>query len=277
MPTQTLETRAIADAAMRLRQDTVALLDSLSEEEYGSLALPPREPGGVGWTVADVFRHLAETDRLSVLGAGLLSFLPGRERAEMEDQRDADLERLRDASRQQLREELITWGRRLQRIIALTPGLLARRTIPTMFGRVSIAWIAMLRVQDEWVHQDDVRRALHRGEIPPDADTRTLLAEFHLRALPAGPLRQRDGEGVVEVVFGDLLAWPAWRFDFGAHEYGATVVTEPTLRIESDVATWSRISADRLEWRDAEEAGMLTIDGEDRKAAERLLNAVRVV
>lgn len=277
MPTQTLEMTAIADAATRLRQDTVALLDSLSEEEYGSLVLSPREPGGMGWTAADVFRHLAETDRRSVLGAGLLAFLPGRERAQMEDDNDEALDRLRDASRQQLREELITWGRRLQRIIALTPGLLARRRIPTMFGRVSIAWVAMLRIQDEWVHQDDVRRALHRDEVPPDPDTRTLLAEFHLRALPAGPLRQSDGEGVVEVVFGDLLAWPAWRFDFYAHEYGATVVTEPTVRVESDVATWSRISASRLAWRDAEDAGLLAVDGEDRKAAERLVNAVRVV
>jgi hypothetical protein len=270
--------REIADASERLRQGSVELLDSLSEEEYQALALPPRHTGGEGWTVADVFRHLAVVDRRSALGAHLAEFLPGRTEDDFEDANDALLERLRSSSRQELRDELITWGRRLQRIVRWTPAVVARRTVPTMFGRVSLAWLAMLRVYDEWVHQDDVRRALHRDEVPPDAETRTLLAEFQLRALPAKPLRSAAaGEGVVEVAFDDVLAQPAWRFDLARRQFGPRVSAEPDAHVHTDVGTWCRIAANRIAWRDAESAGTLHVDGADRAPAEALLDVVRVV
>lgn len=268
----------IADAAERLRDGSVQLLDSLSEEEYQALALPPRRPGGDGWTVADVFRHLAVVDRRSVLGAHLAEFLPGRTEEGFEDANDELLERLRGASRQEVREELVAWGRRLQRIVRWTPGVVARRTVPTMFGSVSLAWISMLRVYDEWIHQDDVRRALHREEVPPDAGARALLAEFQLRGLPAKPLRAVAADrGVVEVAFDDVLEQPAWRFDLARRQFGPRVSAEPDARIQSDVATWCRIAADRLTWRDAESEGTLHIDGDDRRPGEALLDVVRIV
>lgn len=273
-----MDPRTIAEVAGRLRTRSVALLDSLSDEQLAAPALPARRPGGSGWSVADVFRHLAESDRRSVLGYHLLEFLPSQDETAFEDANDEALERLRGADRTQLREELITWGRRLQRVIRLTPRVVARRTVPTMFGRVSLAWFSMLRVYDEWVHEDDVRRALQLPPRTPGATARGLLAEFHLRALPAGPLREiPQTDAVVEVSFPDVLTGPDWRFDLRARQFGVAVTAEPTARIETDVPTWCRIAADRIEWRQAESDRALRIEGDDREAAEAILGRVRVV
>lgn len=273
-----MDTKAIAESARRLRRHTVALLDDLGEEEYHALALPPRDTGGEAWSVADVFRHLAEMDRRSVLGTGLVALLPWQDEKQYEDAQDAALERLRTASRPQLREELITWGRRLQRLIRLTPAVVARRTVPTLFGEVTLAWLAALRLYDEWIHQDDVRQALHRPEVPPDAETREILAELQLRGLPGGPLRRiAQDEGVVEVAFRDVLAQPAWRFDLARRQFGERVPADPTVRVEADIDVWCRIAAQRASWKEAEDEGGLEIVGADRDAAAALLDVVRIV
>ena len=60
-----LRTRDIAAVIRRLRGATLLRFDSLSDVDLEREALPD-------WTVADVFRHLADSDRGSVLGAHLL-------------------------------------------------------------------------------------------------------------------------------------------------------------------------------------------------------------
>lgn len=273
-----MEPRIIAESARRLRRDTVALLDDLSEEEYHATALAPRETGGTAWSVADVFRHLAETDRRAALGSSLLGMLPWHDEDSFEQAQDDALERLRGASRPELRDELITWGGRFQRLVRLTPKLIADRSVPTMFGRMTLGWLACLRPYDEWIHQDDVRRALDRAEVRPDAETRELLALFQLRGLPGGPLREvAHDDGVVEVAFRDVLAQPAWRFDLARRQFGERVPAEPTVHIEADIHVWCRIAADRVSWKEAEESDDIEIVGDDRDAAAALLDVVRIV
>lgn len=270
--------RTIAETAERLRDRSVHLFDRLSPQQLEQIALPARHTGGEDWTVADVFRHLAESDRQSVLGTHLTDFLPFTSEEEFEDHNDEMIRRLRGVSRQELRDELVTWGRRLRRVIRFTPEPVSRVTVPTMFGRVALWWLATLRVYDEWVHQEDVTRALGMDTPDMEQDVRDLLAEFQLRALPAARLREIDRrEGVVEVAFDDVLSQPAWRFDLAEHQYGPRVTAPPTVRIETDVPTWTRIAADRISWRDAETEGDLRIEGDDRAPAEALLGVVRVV
>lgn len=270
--------RTIAEVAEHLRDHSIELFDRLTPEQLEQVALPARHAEGEAWTVADVFRHLAESDRQSVLGTHLTHFLPFNDGDAFEDNNDEMIQRLRGAPRQQLREELVAWGRRLRRIIRLTPGPLARVKVPTLFGRVALWWLATLRVYDEWIHQDDIARALDLDPPEMDVRTRALLAEFQLRALPAEPLsRIGRRSGVVEVAFEDALSQPAWRFDLSNHQYGPRVTATPTVRISTDVPTWSRIAADRIGWKDAESGSDLTIEGDDREAAEALLEVVRVV
>lgn len=270
--------RTIAEIAGHLREHTVELFDRLTPEQLETVALPARRAGGEDWTVADVLRHLAESDRQSVLGTHLPHFLPFNDGEAFEDHNDDMIQRLRGVPRPQLRDELLDWGRRLRRIIRLTPEPLSRVKVPTLHGRVALWWLATLRPYDEWVHQEDITRALDLDPPEMDVRTRELLAEFHLRALPAEPLTGIDRrEGVVEVAFDDALSQPAWRFDLAAHQYGPRVTATPTVRIETDVPTWTRIAADRTTWKDAEAGDGLRIDGDDRAAAEALLEVVRVV
>ncbi|MBW3661868.1 MAG: maleylpyruvate isomerase family mycothiol-dependent enzyme [Actinobacteria bacterium] len=264
-----LRPRDVAASAERLRADSLELLTSLTDDELSREAVP-------GWSVADVFRHLAETDRTLVLGRHLLDFLPGVGDDEFERANDAALERLRDRSRDELSDELARWGRRLLTIVRLIPTPLASVRIPTLFGRVEVGWFAALRVYDEWVHQYDVLRAVGRSGPRLDPATRDLLAEFVLRALPARPLRSLERrEGAVAF---DLDAdLPTWRFDLARRQYGPLVESVRTVTVRTDVETIVLIAADRVRWQDAERAGRLALDGDDRSSAEAVLGVVRIV
>lgn len=265
-----MDTRAIADAAERLRTTSLTLLRSLSDDELEVEALP-------GWTVADVFRHLASSDREVVLGRSLKDFLPFVDDDEFEHRNDEALERLRAAPREQLEHELEVWGRRLRRIIRTTPSILGSVHVPTLFGRVSLGWFSGLRVYDEWVHQWDVMRALERGVPPMDDDLRDLLAEFVRRALPAKPLRKlKQRRGVVELDLADVSP-PHWRFDLWSRTFGARVTASPTVVIRTDVPTLTLLAADRVTWQEAEAQGRLQLHGDDRVAGEALLGVIRVV
>lgn len=262
-----LRPRQIALAVSRLRGASLLLFDRLSDEQLELEALP-------GWTVADVFRHLADSDRGSVLGGHLLEFLPGRDPDAFESHNDDHLDRLRGTDRAHLRRELETWGRRLSRVIGLVPTPLARVTVPTMFGRVPIGWLGGLRLYDEWVHQWDVARVIDAPEPPMDLPLRDLLAEFQLRALPAGVLDHAEVPGVVEVAVTD---GPTWRFDVVGRRFGAHVVASPAARVALDAAAFCLVAADRVPWRDLAAAGRVEVDDDAAGSAASLLDAVRVV
>ena len=59
------------------------------------------------------------------------------------------------------------------------PGPAARPALPTPFGRVSLLWLVMLRVYDEWVHMEDVRRALSLAD-DDGIDALPVAAKFLL-------------------------------------------------------------------------------------------------
>lgn len=264
--------RDISAAIRRQRAATLVTFDSLGDADLDQPALP-------GWTVADVFRHLADSDRGSVLGVHLKNFLPGRTLKQFEEEfeqvNDQNLERLRAADRATLRRELEVWGARLARIVALVPGPLARLRVPTAFGRLPLGWLGCLRPYDEWVHRWDIAQALGQTDPLMDQPIRDLLAEFHLRALPAGPLREAElPDGLVEVRIDD---GQVWRFDLGRRHFGAHVLAHPTVTVHLGVPDLCLIAANRTSWQDVEASGRLKIEGDDRTAAQALLDLVRVV
>lgn len=262
-----LRPRDIAPAISRLRGGSLLTFDRLTDDELELEALP-------GWTVADVFRHLADSDRRAVLGGHLLEFLPGKDLDDFEDHNDANLARLRQRDRATLRRELELWGRRLARLVALVPGPMARVHVPTAFGRVPVGWVACLRLYDEWVHQWDVAQALGEDEPPMDLPLRDLLAEFQLRALPAGPLAGVSSGGVVEV---QVVDGPVWRFDLEGHRYGAHVRAAATARVRLDVPAFQLVAGARVPWTELAEQGRIDVDDDTAGSARALLDACRVV
>lgn len=262
-----LRPRDTALAISRLRGGSLLTFDRLTDVQFEQPALP-------GWTVADVFRHLAESDRGAVLGTHLRKFLPGKDLDEFESDNDAELARLRSVDRATLRRELDVWGRRLARVVGLVPTPAARVHVPTSFGRVPLGWVAGLRLYDEWVHQWDVAQAIAEPEPPMDLPVRTLLAEFHLRALPAGPLDRVTADGVVEVEVAD---GPTWRFDLGSRRFGAHVRSRPTARVRLDVPAFCLVAADRVAWSELAAQQRIRVDDDEAGSAAALLSACRVV
>jgi uncharacterized protein (TIGR03083 family) len=262
-----LRPKDLSLAITRLRGGSLLTFDRLTDAQLELEALP-------GWTVADVFRHLADSDRRSVVAGHLAEFLPGRDLDEFEQHNDTNLARLRDRDRATLRRELEVWGRRLARVVALVPSPLARVRVPTAFGRLPLGWLAGLRLYDEWVHRWDVAGAIGESEPPMDAPLRALLAEFQLRALPAGPLDAVRTEGVVEVA---VVDGPVWRFDLGRRRFGAHVRAEPTARVAIDVPALCLVAGDRVPWRRLAEDGRILVDDDTAGSGAALLDVCRVV
>ncbi len=257
----------IAHAIRDLRAATLRLLDERTEAELETEALP-------GWTVLDVLRHLADSDRRSVLGVHVLEFLPGRDLLAFERTNDDNLSRLAGADRRRIRDELDRWGGRFATLVRLVPAPVGRLRVPTAFGTVPVAWMGALRLYDEWVHQWDITRALGLPDPPMDERLRRLLAEFQLIGLAAGPVRARAGtSGVVEVVVPDGGV-PAWRVDLPSGEAGADVVAAPTATITIEVAAFCLVAGARRPWR---ELDAVTVTGSEPGAAEDLLDLVRVI
>jgi uncharacterized protein (TIGR03083 family) len=272
--------RELADVVARLRADSSATLARLSDADLATPALP-------GWSVGDIFRHLASLDRSAVTGQLLAHLLPGRRAEELEPANDRLVDALRDLSTEELAHELEVWGRRFVRLLRGLPGPLTRVRVPSAFGTVPLAWLGALRAYDEWVHQADVAAALGRPEPAMDAPTRDLLAWFQRRALPAEALgRIGHDRGVVELDLRDATG-PTWRIDLVNRRFGAHVEAAPTVRIRTGVAAFCLLAADRQGWRALEDEGRIEIlpvstataepAGEDRLAAEALLDVVRVV
>jgi uncharacterized protein (TIGR03083 family) len=261
------EKREVIEAIRAQRTHTIQLLEDLSDEQWETEAVPR-------WRVREVAAHLITTDEasLTLKYAGL-----GFKRVPIEQievWNDRQVPRVASKPIPALLHSLDQWGRRFARALAVPPGRVARGKFPTPFGRVSLLWLGMLRVYDEWVHMEDVRRALSLpGDDAPEAvrpAAKELLAGIPIQTLPDVPA---GAEGQVTIGFTDLDL-PALGIDLGARRFG-TAIAGTGGRITGDAPTLIMIAAGRDSWREAETAGRLHIEG-DRKPAEILLDVLCV-
>ena len=259
------EKRSVIDAVRAQRHRTIALLEDLTEEQWETEVLPR-------WRVREVAAHLVTTDASSLMG----SVLARRQLpiSDVETWNDEKVPQWADRSVPTLINGLDRWGRRLSRALALSPAFVLKRKLPTKFGRVSPLWLGMLRVYDEWVHGEDVRRGL---ELPADdrddsvgPAARFLFAGIPLQTLPEIP---SDATGTVALSFTDL-DFPSMNIDLGTKRYGIGLNADTQIR--GPAASLIMVAARRDPWRGAEAAGDLRVTG-DRKAAETLLDVLEVV
>jgi uncharacterized protein (TIGR03083 family) len=261
------EKQEVIDAVRSQRARTIALLEDLSEDQW-EVEVVPR------WRVREVAAHLITTDEASLLlkYAGL-----GFKRvplSELEAWNDRQVEREASKPIPALIHALDAWGRRLVRVFSVPPAPIMRATLPTPFGKVSLAWLGMLRVYDEWVHLEDTRRALSlpgddsRDAVLPVA--KELLAGIPIQTLPDVPA---GASGLVSIGFSDVDLAPLG-IDLGARRYG-TALAKNGSRVVGDAPTLIMIAAGRDAWREAETAGRIRIEG-DRKPAEILLDVLKV-
>jgi len=250
------------------RAHTLALLEGLTPARWGEPVLP-------GWRVREVVAHLITTDEGALTGRLLRLGFSERPMSDVEAWNETQVGRWADRPVPALLAALDRWGGRMSRVLAMQPAVLLRRRLPTPFGRVSSLWLVMLRVYDEWVHGEDVRRGL--GLASDDAPERVRpVARQLLAALPQQTLPRisPSASGRVEVRFEDLDLPPVG-VDLDGRRYGVAVTGAGTA-IAAPAGALIMVAAGRDVWREVEGAGTLRITG-DRAPAETFLDALRVV
>jgi uncharacterized protein (TIGR03083 family) len=257
----------VIDSIRAQRASTVRLLEDLDEAQWDIEVTP-------GWRVREMAAHLLTTDEASLTGK-LLALGVRRVPLEViERWNDEQVKRWADRPIPALLHGLDAWGRRLARALAIPPAKVASAPFPSPFGRVSLLWLGMLRVFDEWVHSEDVRRAL---SLPSDdaPDVVLPVAKLVLAGIPIQtlPLVPDDAKGTVLVGFTDAPLAPLG-VDMSAHRFG-TALTSADARVEAPAAALTMIAAGRDPWREAEAAGTLRIEG-DRSVAESFLDVLTV-
>ena len=253
------------------RARTMELLRGIPEPDWESIVVPR-------WRLREVAAHLVTTDEGAITGR---SFTTGFNRnandaiAKVEVWNDKQVGRWADRPIPEILAGLEKWSRRFERLVRMVPAPVGRPAFITPFGKVSLLWLFGLRVYDEWVHNEDIRRAY---KLPSDDAPASIkpVARQLIAGLPVQSCsRVADGaKGRVALVFEDA-EYPPLGFDLSARRFGYGVEGGDG-RITGRTATLAMISARRDAWRDVEGSGGLKVEG-DRAATEVLLDSLQLV
>ena len=243
------------------RARTVAFLRSLTSNQWEVEALPH-------WRIREVAAHLITTDRASVTGT-IVPVVVGGTQERLERWNDRQVGSWADRPIPELLDGLERWGRRLLRVVRITPAPFYRVPVPTPWGTAPGAMLAWGRAYDEWVHRQDCRLALDRDLERADLAS---PAGFVLASIESGIVDRVAVPGTVHI---DLrgVPLPSWSSRVGPPQ-SATV--DRTVRIEADGAVFVMAAAGRRTFADLEARGDLAVDG-DRALADALFGELRVV
>jgi len=255
------------DAVRAQRARTIALLEDLTEAQWETEIVP-------GWRTREVAAHLVSTDEASLTGKFLLWGIRQKPIPEIEQWNERQVAKWADRPIPTLLHGLEKWGRRFARVASVPPRRVASLSFPNGFGRVSLLWLVMLRVYDEWVHMEDVRRALSLAD-DDGIDALPVAAKFLLAGIPIQTLSEipSGAAGTLAIGFVDVDT-PALSVDLGTRRFGIGLPAD--AQVKGPAASLIMVAAGRDPWREAEATGHLRISG-DRKAAETFLDVLRVV
>jgi len=258
-------------AGVRAQRDrTIELLRGLPAADWEREVVPR-------WRVREVAGHLVASDEGVLTGRVATAGFTKRgdlALSKIEVWNDKQAARWADRPIPEILKGLDVWARRIERLSKVVPSFVSSPALPTPFGRVSLLWLSSIRIFDEWVHDEDIRRvfAMPSDDAPTVVKpvARQIQAGIPVQTLPRVP----DAKGRVVLAFDDVQL-PEMGFDLGAKKYGYGVETADA-RITGKAATVTMVCARRDAWREAEQAGGLKIEG-DRAAAETFLEALLLV
>lgn len=266
-----LDKAEMVAASRAQRARTMLLLRSIAEPEWERIVVPR-------WRLREVAAHLVTTDEGAITGR---SFMQGFNSnateaiAKIEVWNDKQVMRWADRPIPDILAGLEKWSRRFERLIRMVPAAVARPAFITPFGRVSLMWLFGLRVYDEWVHAEDIRRA---HDLPSDDAPASIrpIARQLIAGLPVqSTSRVADGaKGRVALELSDV-EYPALGFDLAGRRFGYGVDGSDAI-VSGPATVLAMIAARRDPWRDVEAAGGIKVEG-DRTAAEPLLDALQLV
>ena len=223
-----------------------AVLAALTEQhtELDALLSPLDDAGWaqptrcVGWDVADVVLHLAQTDELAIMSAERrvdesLGRLGGPEQENTVDQGAADMVALeRNADHHALRLRWRDGAALLRAVLGISD---PHQRVQWVSGQLSIHTLCATRLSECWIHTGDVAGAL--GVEPEVTDRLEHVARLAWRTLPYAFTRAgRELSGPVEF---DLRAPSGARWQFVPEG-------EPATRVEGDGAELCMVAAQRV-------------------------------
>ena len=260
---------AILRAIRGERRRTLALLQGLDASAF---EIPTALPG---WQVREVVAHLITTDRASVLGTILPAAFGGVERLEAWNERHVPKWSGRPVP--ELLLGLDRWGRRFARLAAAIPAPVYRLPISNTWGP-SLGAVLWVRAYDEWVHRQDIRRALQMPDDQVDLDD---IAEFILLSTGHLTLRRMGGRRgrILMTLTGATV--PEWSIDLGARTSQAIDSSAPdgeptTVRVSAPATDFIMAAAGRDRFEDLEAKGVVVVEG-DRALADEFLSGLLVV
>ncbi len=253
------------------RARTIALLRGISDADWERIIVPR-------WRVREVAGHLVSSDEGTLTGRVLTVGLSRRgdeAMSKIEMWNDKQAARWADRPIREILRGLDTWARRIERLSTTIPRRLAGAAVPTPFGRVSLLWLASLRIYDEWVHMEDVRRVfgMPADDAPPSVlpIARQIHAGIPVQTFPRVP---DAASGRVELAYSDIDR-PSLRLDLGLRRFGYGIESTDAL-ITAPTAALAMVAARRDPWQDAEAAGAIKVEG-DRRAADTFLDSLLLV
>jgi uncharacterized protein (TIGR03083 family) len=257
----------ILRATRQERRSTLALLRRLEPVQFDAPATP-------GWRIREVVAHLITMDRATVLGLNLLEVFGSAER--LERWNDRQVPKWADRPIPELLLGLDRWGRRLARLFGALPTPLYRLPSPTFLGRAPLGLLISTRIYDEWVHRQDIRRALGMAdeEVDVGAAAEVALTAVGIDTLPRVPRRN----GVIEISLRETPL-PAWRYDLAAGRSGPVdgMSTSPANAVVSASGpAFVMAAAGRDDFAALRVNGALGVEG-DLALASAFLEVLRIV
>jgi uncharacterized protein (TIGR03083 family) len=241
------------------RRKTLALLRDLEPAEWDTATALP------GWRIREVTAHLVTTDKAAV--TGLLAAEVFTSMARLERWNEGQVPKWANRPIPELLTGLEAWGRRFARFTSLAPRLLLRLRLPTAWGRAPASIMFRIRAYDEWIHRQDIRRALGR---PDERVNLAHVIELLFVAIESHTVPQLETAGTIRLDVQEvpvpLMAW----------SIGDPSDPQPQATIHIPGPELVMAAAGRNTFQGLEVAGTLTIDG-DRALAERFLGLLRIV
>jgi uncharacterized protein (TIGR03083 family) len=256
----------IVRATQAERRRTLALVRRLEPERFEVEAT-------AGWRVREVLAHLITMDRASVFGSNLAPLFASAERIERWNERQVPKWANRPVP--ELLLGLDRWGRRLVRLFRVIPSGLYRLRVPTFLGRAPLGLLVWSRVYDEWVHRQDIRRAL--GLPDEDVDLASVT-EFLLTAMAVNTVPQVQGRrGSLAVSLKDAPV-PPWRYDLQTGRSGPETAGEgpADARLSAPAPAFIMAAAGRNPFLELFADGTLAVEG-DEALARAFLDVLRIV
>jgi hypothetical protein len=159
-------------------------------------------------------------------------------------------------------------------VVRAAPAAAFRVRVPTMWGKGPAGMFAWSRPFDEWVHRQDMRRALGLPDEEVDLES---PAEFLLTAIVWAVLPQVQGPPGQIILSLEDTPVPEWRFDTAARTGApAAGAQEAAARVAGPAPKIIMSAAGRESFQSLQSEGVLKVEG-DQGLSARFLANLRVV